>query len=61
MIVLSDRLYKMTMNGIVVESYELPIHGATSMAWHEGTIWILHSGPRDVRTGDAVISRFHLP
>ena len=61
MIVLSDRLYKMTMRGKVVESYELPIHGAASMTWHEGTIWILHSGPRDLRAGDAVISRFHLP
>lgn len=60
LLVLSDRLYKMTEEANVVASYELPFTYATDIAWDGRTVWIINLGPREVRTRDIVISRFRL-
>lgn len=61
LLVASDRLYKMTVEGEVAGSYALPVNFVMGIAWDGSTLWMLNLGPHALRTMDNVISRFRIP
>jgi len=61
LLVASDRLYKMTVEGKVAKSFPLPVYFVMGIAWDGSTLWMLNLGPHELRTMDNVLSRFRIP
>lgn len=60
LLVASDSLYVLTPDGIITDSYDLPVYNVTDIAWDGEGVWILNSGPKDLTSYDPVIARFRL-
>ncbi len=53
-------ILKMTPVGEEIQRYELLVKRVQDIAWDGDTVWILHYGPKVLRSSDPVISCFKL-
>jgi hypothetical protein len=51
---------KVSMSGVELEDHPLTVERVVDLAWVEGALWILHTGPRGVRAGGQFVSKFDL-
>jgi hypothetical protein len=55
----TNKLYKLSPTGVVAR-YDLSVEWANNIAWDGKTVWVLHSGPKGIRSSDPVFSPFKL-
>jgi hypothetical protein len=60
-LVASDSLYKVAESGAVAAAYAFPVNSVTDIAWDGEAVWILNTGPSDLRVMGPVATRFRLP
>jgi len=60
-LVASDSLYKVVESGAVAASYGFPVNDVAGIAWDGEAVWMLNTGPKDLRVMTPVITRFRLP
>jgi hypothetical protein len=51
---------KVSMAGVELENHPLTVERLIDLAWTEGALWIIHTGPRGVQTGGLFVSKFDL-
>jgi hypothetical protein len=53
-------IYKIAASGTVLGSYRPDLAWVSGLAWRDGVLWAVHSGPRGVHAESYFISRFRL-
>lgn len=55
-----DHVYKLSSNGEVLKTYDLPVRDVLDMTWDGEAVWMLSYGPKGLVSEDQVVSRFKL-
>lgn len=51
---------KVSMSGVELEDHPLTVERVIDLAWVDNALWILHTGPRGVKSGGQFVSKFDL-
>ena len=60
LLVASDSLYVLGLDGEVLAAYSLPVAEVQEIAWDGESVWMVNRGPIDLVSRDQVITRFRL-
>ena len=56
----SNSIKKVSMSGLELEDHPMTVGTVIDLAWVEGTLWMLHTGPLGVNSGSKYVSKFDL-
>jgi hypothetical protein len=56
----SNSIKKVSMSGLELEDHPMTVGTVIDLAWVEGALWMLHTGPLGVNSGSKYVSKFDL-